>query len=104
MKRRTKERGITLVSLAVTIIVLLILAGVTVRLAIGDNGVITEAELAANGWDKAITEYQLMEQQVETQVKIQVVTLMKQVEVMEEEKIILQEEQTQDKYMMRTQN
>lgn len=58
MKRRTKERGITLVSLAVTIIVLLILTAVTVRLAIGDNGVITEAELAANGWDKAITDEQ----------------------------------------------
>lgn len=58
MKRKTKERGITLVSLAVTIIVLLILTAVTIRLAIGDNGVITEAELAANGWDQAITDEQ----------------------------------------------
>ena len=55
MKRKTKEKGITLVSLAVTIIVILILAAVTVRIALGDGGVLDEAQLAANEWDKAVT-------------------------------------------------
>jgi len=32
------ERGITLISLVVTIIVLLILAGVTINLTLGENG------------------------------------------------------------------
>ena len=35
-----KENGITLISLVITIIVLLILAGVTVATLIGDNGLI----------------------------------------------------------------
>lgn len=43
MKKRN-ELGITLITLVVTIIVLLILAGVTLVLTIGDNGIITKAE------------------------------------------------------------
>ena len=38
---RTKEvKGITIVSLVVTIVVILILAGVTINVLVGDNGVI----------------------------------------------------------------
>lgn len=37
------EKGITLVALVITIIVLLILAGVTLMLAIGDNGILGRA-------------------------------------------------------------
>ena len=41
-----KERGITLVSLVVTIIVLIILAGVSINLLLGENGIITKAKEA----------------------------------------------------------
>ena len=42
-----KERGITLIALVITIIVLLILAGVTIATLAGDNGIITRASQAA---------------------------------------------------------
>ena len=48
-----EERGITLVALVVTIIVLLILAGVTITLALGSNGVIIRAQEASNTWANA---------------------------------------------------
>ena len=48
-----EERGITLVALVVTIIVLLILAGVTITLALSNNGVITRAQEASNTWQNA---------------------------------------------------
>ncbi len=41
-----KETGITLIALVVTIIVLLILAGVTINLAMGSNGVIQKSKAA----------------------------------------------------------
>ena len=43
-----KERGITLVSLVVTIIVLIILAGVSLNAVVGDNGIITIAKEQKN--------------------------------------------------------
>ena len=42
-----KESGITLVALVVTIVVLLILAGVTINLVVGQNGLINRAKEAA---------------------------------------------------------
>ena len=41
-----KENGITLVALVVTIVVLLILAGVSINLVLGENGLITQAQEA----------------------------------------------------------
>lgn len=38
-----QEKGITLVALVITIIVLLILAGVSISLVVGDNGVLSQA-------------------------------------------------------------
>ena len=38
-----KEKGITLIALVVTIVVLLILAGVTIAMLTGDNGILTQA-------------------------------------------------------------
>ena len=46
--------GITLVALVVTIIVLLILAGVTITLLLGDNGIIRKAQEAVNTMNEAI--------------------------------------------------
>ena len=43
-----KNSGITLISLIVTIIILLILAGVTLNLVLGENGIIGRAEKAVN--------------------------------------------------------
>ncbi len=42
-KRTKKERGITLIALVITIIVLLILAGVSIAMLTGDNGILTKA-------------------------------------------------------------
>ena len=50
-----KEKGITLVALVVTIIVLLILAGVAINLTIGQNGIFTRAQNATKAWDEAST-------------------------------------------------
>ena len=47
MKKNTRdkrERGITLIALVVTIVVLLILAGVSLNLVLGNNGIITKAQ------------------------------------------------------------
>ena len=41
------NKGITLVALVITIIVLLILAGVSISLVVGDNGVLTQASTAS---------------------------------------------------------
>ena len=43
------EKAITLVALAVTIIVLLILGGIAISLSIGNNGIISRGEISAEG-------------------------------------------------------
>ena len=48
-----KERGITLVSLVVTIIILIILAGVSINLTLGKNGIITIAKQAKENTELA---------------------------------------------------
>ena len=52
-KVKLQEAGITLVALVVTIIVLLILAGVTLTLALSNNGVMDRAQYASNTWANA---------------------------------------------------
>ena len=42
-KKHTKEKGITLLALTITIIVLIILSTVTYNLTLGENGIITKA-------------------------------------------------------------
>ena len=44
----TSNRGITLIALVITIIVLLILAGVTINMVLGDDGIIQNAQTAKN--------------------------------------------------------
>ena len=48
-----KEQGITLIALVITIIVLLILAGVTISLVVGDNGILSQATRAIEENKKA---------------------------------------------------
>ena len=45
-KNKKSETGITLIALVVTIIVLIILAGVSIAMLVGDNGIITQAQRA----------------------------------------------------------
>ena len=48
-----EEIGITLISLIITVIVLLILAGVTINLIIGENGIFKIAENAGKNYMEA---------------------------------------------------
>ena len=52
-KIKKQVKGITLIALVVTIIVLLILAGIALNLTIGENGLFTRAQNAANTWQLA---------------------------------------------------
>ena len=64
-------RGITMVALVVTIIVLLILAGVAISLTVGNNGIFTRAKSAANEWEKAVhNERQVMQNFIDDYDKI----------------------------------
>ena len=47
-----KEKGITLIALVITIIVLLILAGVTIAMLTGDNGILTKTNQAKINTEK----------------------------------------------------
>ena len=49
----SRENGITLIALVVTIVVLLILAGVSVNALFGNSGIIEKAKEAQNAMDKA---------------------------------------------------
>ena len=54
MKSIKEKRGITLIALAVTIIVILILAGVTIDAVFSENGIINKAKEAANSMNNAV--------------------------------------------------
>ena len=45
-KQKIEEKGITLIVLVITIIVLLILAGVSIAMLTGNNGILTQASNA----------------------------------------------------------
>ena len=56
MKTKIKnkhEKGITLIALVVTIVIMLILAGVTIKLAIDDNGIIGNAKEAKDQYEES---------------------------------------------------
>ena len=56
--KNKQERGITLIALVVTIVVLLILAGVSISLVLNNNGVIGKAKDARNQYAEAQTNYE----------------------------------------------
>ena len=64
-KLKKNVKGITLIALVVTIIVLLILAGVAISLTIGQNGIFSRAQTAANTWREAETNEQLAMGEIE---------------------------------------
>ena len=51
--KRTTEKGITLVALVITIVILIILATVTINVAFGDGGLIEKAQQAKNLTEQA---------------------------------------------------
>ena len=50
------QKGITLVALIVTIVVLIILAGVTLTIALSDNGIFQKSKNAVDDYDTAAEE------------------------------------------------
>ena len=52
-KKLRINRGITLIALVITIIVLLILAGVSISMLTGQNGIITQAQRAKEETEKS---------------------------------------------------
>ena len=56
LKSNEKNKGITLIALVVTIVVLLVLAGTTIAMLTGDNGIISMAQKAKEATDKAASE------------------------------------------------
>ena len=55
MKIQKEKNGITLIALVVTIVVLLILAGISINMTLGNNGIITKAKEARNAMTNATT-------------------------------------------------
>ena len=64
-KQRREEKGITLVALVVTIIVLIILAGVTLNIVLDNDGIINKAKQAADDYENAQREEQELLGQIE---------------------------------------
>ncbi len=59
MKKLTNNKGITLIALVITIIVLIILAGVSINLVLGENGLFTKAKNAAKDMEIASLKEQI---------------------------------------------
>ncbi len=53
MKEKTKQKGVTLIALVITIIVLIILAGVAINALVGENGIIAQAQRAKEDTDRS---------------------------------------------------
>ncbi len=56
MKSIKEKSGITLITLAVTIVVILILAGVTIDVTLGENGILNKSKEAANRMNNLVKE------------------------------------------------
>ena len=65
------KRGITLVSLVVTIIVLIILAGVSINLTLGENGIITIAKKARENMELATIDEETKLNALYTQIELE---------------------------------
>ena len=53
LKKGKEQKGITLIALVVTIIVLIILAGVSINMLVGENGIITQSQRAEEDYSKS---------------------------------------------------
>ena len=64
-KEARRNKGITLIALVITIIILLILAGISIATLTGDNGIITSVKTAkintaAMNWELSDEEFALL--------------------------------------------
>ena len=66
-KTSLQEKGITLIALVVTIIILLILAGVTLNMALSQNGLFSKTQEAAEKYKQAQSDEEEMVRQIATQ-------------------------------------
>ena len=66
---QNQEKGITLIALVLTIIVLIILAAVSVATLTGDNGILTKAQEARETTKKAEIDEQLRLAQLSAKIK-----------------------------------
>ena len=66
-KQKLQEKGITLIALVVTIIILLILTGVTLNLALSDNGLFKKVKEAVDKYEKAQEDEEEAIRQITTQ-------------------------------------
>lgn len=66
---KEKDNGITLVALVITIIVLLILAGVSISMLTGNNGILTQAQSAKENTEKVSEEEKIQLAVIGTQQK-----------------------------------
>ena len=64
---KLREKGITLIALVVTIIILLILTGVTLNMALSDNGLFKKAREAVEKYEKAQEDEEETIRQISTQ-------------------------------------
>ena len=55
-KQKSREEGITMIMLAVTIVILIILAGISLNATVGENGIITQAQKAKENIELARVE------------------------------------------------
>ena len=65
MKKLKSSNGITLIALIITIVVLLILAGVSINMVIGENGLINKAQRAVDTYQNSATEEQVFLNEIE---------------------------------------
>lgn len=63
-KRAMKEEGVTILSLVITIIVLLILSGITIKLALDDKGIVGQAKNAGQQYQNSSLQEQLTLNQI----------------------------------------
>ena len=70
------QKGITLIALVVTIVVLLILAGTSIAMLTGENGIITRAQQSnyANTEGEVIDKMQLAYNTISTEVRVKTAT------------------------------
>ena len=68
-KTSRREKGITLIALIVTIIVLLILAGVTINLAVNNQGIFNKAKTATRAYKNASEEEQTELNEIENEIE-----------------------------------
>ena len=52
-KTKNLKRGITLIALVITIIILLILAGITINLTVGQRGILNQAQNAGKAYNES---------------------------------------------------